>query len=60
MKWFTKAWWEFLFAPKSKYYWWPEVLLCRARGHPDGVIWYTMNEAFEPDMTCKGCGDDLS
>jgi hypothetical protein len=30
---------------------------CRAQGHPCGVAWYS--QGLEPDMTCKGCGEDL-
>lgn len=31
---------------------------CRWRGHPAGVHFYNCGGA-EPDMTCKGCGEDL-
>lgn len=31
--------------------------LCRWRGHPAGVVWNS--HGLEPDMTCKGCGEDL-
>lgn len=34
------------------------AMICRMRGHPHGVIWYTLS-GDEPDMTCKNCGDDL-
>ena len=34
------------------------AMICRIEGHPHGVIWYNVN-GFEPDMTCKNCGDDL-
>ena len=30
---------------------------CRAKGHPAGVVWYS--NGLEPDMHCKGCGEDL-
>lgn len=49
---------KYLFEKKSLYHNWFEVLYCRFRGHPRGVIWYRVN-GMEPDMTCKGCGDDL-
>lgn len=31
--------------------------LCRARNHPAGVVWYS--SGYEPDMTCRECGEDL-
>lgn len=31
---------------------------CRWRGHPAGVYWFT-STGTEPDMRCKGCGEDL-
>ena len=37
---------------------WCSRLLCRWRGHPLGVYWYS--GGLEPDMHCKGCGADLS
>jgi len=49
---------KYLFEKKSPYYSWFEVILCRFRKHPAGVVWYNVN-GLEPDMTCKGCGDDL-
>lgn len=32
---------------------------CRLSGHPMGVTWFTGPEATDPDMTCRGCGDEL-
>lgn len=32
--------------------------VCRFLGHPAGV-WFYNPGGFEPDMTCKNCGDDL-
>jgi hypothetical protein len=56
--WFTRDWWRYLLAPRE---WghvsWPRTILCRLRGHPAGVYWYS--SGFEPDMHCKECGDDL-
>lgn len=49
---------KYLFQKKSSYYNWFEVFWCRFKGHSKGVIWYNIN-GVEPDMTCKGCGDDL-
>ena len=31
---------------------------CRLRNHPAGVNWYNPG-GFEPDMYCRGCGEDL-
>mgnify|MGYP001062513248 CR=1 FL=1 len=58
--WFTFGWWQYLFEKKNSdydYSWWT-VIKCRISGHKCGVYWYT-STGFEPDMTCKGCGDDL-
>lgn len=49
---------KYLFGKKSPDYNWFEVLKCRWNSHPKGVYWYNMN-GYEPDMTCKGCGDNL-
>lgn len=37
---------------------WLSRFVCRWKNHPEGVYWYTLSE-FEPDMHCKGCGEDL-
>lgn len=53
------SWWSYLFAPKADpEYSWLEVVRCRAKVHPAGVIWHNPN-GLEPDYTCLGCGDDL-
>lgn len=57
--WFTKDWWAYLLAPKADDIAWFEVIQCRMKGHPHPVVWYNPN-GNEPDMTCTGCGDDLS
>ena len=36
----------------------PSRAWCRWRGHPAGV-WWTNFCGLEPDMRCKGCGEDL-
>ncbi len=60
MHWFTRDWWRYLLAPRSdSHVSWLTVILCRLRGHPCGVVWYTGPTAMEPDMTCRDCGDDL-
>lgn len=35
-----------------------DTIICRWRGHPCGVVWYNLG-GYEPNMTCKNCGDDL-
>jgi hypothetical protein len=37
---------------------WLRAIWCRWRGHPEGVWWFNAGGS-EPDMHCKGCGDDL-
>lgn len=58
------SWWTYVLAPtKDPGYtskWalidrW-NVIRCRWRGHPAGVVFYN-TYGLEPDMTCKGCGD---
>jgi hypothetical protein len=49
---------KYLFENKSPCHNWFEVIWCRLKGHPKGVIWYNVGR-IEPDMTCRGCGDDL-
>ncbi len=66
MHWFTLDWWRYLLAPvprnRSGFFGrirdrWTSTL-CRLRGHPYRVVWYTLS-SFEPDMHCSNCGDDL-
>jgi hypothetical protein len=45
---------KYLFAKPFSF----RALVCRGKGHPDGVIWYNPG-GLEPDMHCKNCGDDL-
>lgn len=34
-------------------------MVCRLYGHqPHGVVWYNPG-GFEPDMSCRNCGEDL-
>jgi len=47
-----KLHWLYLFAGLFSRAW------CRWRGHPAGVFWYNPS-GMEPDMRCKGCGEDL-
>jgi len=59
MRWFYLSWWRYLFAPvewdREEQTW--QILWCRLRGHPAGVIWYSSGNS--PDMRCQCCGDDL-
>jgi hypothetical protein len=56
--WFYRDWYNYLFEEKDPDYSWWQVLKCRMFGHPAGVWWYNPN-GLEPDMHCKGCGDNL-
>jgi hypothetical protein len=55
VRWFTKSWWQYLLEkPLGDF---PiERIICRAKGHPAGPVWYNMTGS-EPDMRCKHCGD---
>ena len=54
--WLTKNWWSYLLKDCKG----PAHFLCRMRGHPCGVVWFTSDpNACEPDMHCKDCGEDL-
>lgn len=56
--WLTKSWWMYLLARPAlgtnrlRAFW------CRMRGHRPGVYWYNTS-GLEPDMHCRGCGDNL-
>jgi hypothetical protein len=60
-------WWAYLlekpssysrgFCSDNRFVDWFMRILCRAKGHPSGVIWYS--DKLEPDMHCRNCGDDL-
>jgi len=56
--WFDLEWWKYLLSKKSSDYPRIVVLKCRGSGHKCGVVWYNPY-GLEPNMTCKGCGDDL-
>lgn len=68
-KWWHPDWWRYLFAPVTRgwlgYRWYHRPLgylnaiWCRYRDHPAGVFWFNAG-GYEPDMTCRGCGDDLA
>ena len=54
MRWTNKDWWSYLLGKPLTL----KAFFCRASGHKCGVVWYNTT-GMEPDMTCKGCGDDL-
>ena len=54
MKWFTYGWYNYLFKDNTGI----RNIICRVRGHPSGPVWYTMTK-YEPDMTCKDCGEEI-
>jgi len=68
MHWLTIDWWYYLLTGKGWDYrnspWSGEArfsikaFFCRMQGHPAGTVYYT-SFGFEPDHTCKNCGDNL-
>lgn len=60
MKWLTKAWWSYILRrPDSPGYTSGlKRLLCRIKGHPNGMWFYNLN-GNSPDTTCKDCGDNI-
>ena len=57
MHWFTKDWWSYLLLKREGSLSVIKTAICRAKGHPCGVWFYSNKEV--PDMRCKNCGDDL-
>lgn len=61
---FSKWWYCYVF--EKPRYGWREYTLrenlstiyCRMRGHPCGPVYYN-STGYEPDMSCKNCGDEL-
>ena len=53
--WFHLQWWKYLLEKPITF----KRFFCRIIGHDAGVFWYNLS-GNEPDMTCKGCGEDLS
>ena len=35
-----------------------KTIVCRAKGHSCGVVWFNPS-GLEPDMHCRNCNDDL-
>lgn len=56
--WLSKNWWKYLFAPKAEDVSWWVTFNCRRKGHPCGIVFYNPS-GYEPDTTCRDCGDDL-
>lgn len=60
---FYPGFWQYVFEPvKTRYnderFYQLRVWWCRLRGHPSGIVFYNPS-GYEPDYTCKGCGEDL-
>jgi len=58
INWLSLDWWKYLLAkPAEDTSLWT-AFWCRVGNHKAGLTWFNPN-GFEPDMTCKNCGDDL-
>ena len=54
IRWFMPWFWKYLLTDcKSWFHLW-----CRAKGHPNGMIWINMGGE-EPDTHCVDCGEEL-
>jgi len=53
MYWLTLAWWQYLF--EGRWTW--RKVWCRATGHRG--VWFYNVGGLEPDMSCRGCDDNL-
>ena len=61
MKWLTLMWWRYILDDShadKQYGNYVTRLFCRVNGHPCGVYFYNVGGS-EPDMHCRGCGEDL-
>ncbi len=61
MKWFTLAWWKYILDDSradKDYSSYLGRFYCRVSQHDCGVWFYNVGGT-EPDMRCKGCGEDL-
>lgn len=61
IEWFLPSWWGYLLSKPADG--WSLVNLwtsfnCRRRSHPAGPIYFNAG-GLEPNMTCRGCGDDI-
>lgn len=61
-KWFCLGWYKYLFSNLDFAYDYRhklQIILCRIKGHPNGIIYYTGASATEPDNRCKDCFEDI-
>lgn len=64
MKWLRLCWYSHLFdfsysgCPTFSFMEKLVVIRCRAKEHPNGPTWFNPG-GFEPDMTCRDCGDEI-
>jgi len=65
--WFYPGWYAYLFSrpnvrwPERGIRAWIRRVVCRARNHPAGVVWFSSDpNRLEPDMECRNCGEDAS
>lgn len=54
MRWLFPEWWAYLFRNNTGW----RNILCRARFHPNGPVYYNAGGT-EPDWHCQDCGEDL-
>jgi hypothetical protein len=54
MRWFSKAFWRYLLKDCKSW----EMFWCRAGGHKPGPTWFNPG-GVEPDMHCRGCGENI-
>ena len=57
-RWFTKEWYQYLFAERAYRTSLWTAFWCRLKGHPDGPIYYNPS-GLEPDDRCINCGDHI-
>jgi len=55
---FDYYWWKYVFEKPCYGSSWLRSIWCRINKHPRGPVYYNPT-GFEPDMTCKDCGDEL-
>ncbi len=53
-RWLTPSWWSYLLDGCGSL----RQFICRARGHPEGMVWYNTGGP-EPDTRCNNCNEDL-
>ena len=55
---FVREYYSYLFGDLEDFDNKLQVIICRLRRHPMGPVWNDCS-GFEPDMSCKNCGDEL-